>query len=98
MGRKVDWQQRKEAYLAYLREADNDILHVSLADKVHNARAILRDLRKPDIGGKIWARFSQPKERTLWYYRSLADKFCELLPGQLSKELRDIVEELEAGA
>jgi hypothetical protein len=32
------------------------ILSVSLADKVHNARAILRDLRKPDIGQKIWAR------------------------------------------
>src|SRR5215472_7365431 len=30
--------------------ADNDVLRVSLADKVHNARAILRDLRKPDVG------------------------------------------------
>lgn len=64
------------------------ILRVSLADKVHK-RAILRDLRKKEIDEKIWDRFSQPKERTLWYYRSLADKFCTLLPGQLSEELRE---------
>ena len=94
--RKAHWQERKEAYLAHLRKADEDIPRVSLADKVHNARAILRDLRKPDIGEEIWARFSQPKERTLWYYRSLADKFCETLPGQLSSELCEIVEVLEA--
>jgi len=94
---KPDWQTRKEAYLAHLRKADEDILRVSLADKVHNARAILRDLRKPEIGQKIWSRFSQPKERTLWYYRSLADTFREVLRGQLSDELHEIVEILEAG-
>jgi DNA-binding GntR family transcriptional regulator len=70
---------------------------VSLADKVHNARAILRDLRKPDIGEEIWARFSQPKDRQLWYYRSLADVFSKKLRGQLSNELREIVEVLDAG-
>ena len=93
--RKAHWQDRKEDYLAHLQRADEDILRVSLADKVHNARAILRDLRKKEIGEKIRDRFSQPKERTLWYYRSLADKFCTLLPGQLSEELREIVDVLE---
>jgi hypothetical protein len=68
---------------------------VSLADKAHNARAILRDLRKLDIGEKVWARFSQPKGDTLWYYGSLADLFCKRLPGQLSNELREIVQLLE---
>jgi (p)ppGpp synthase/HD superfamily hydrolase len=92
--RKAHWQERKETYIAHLLKADEDILRVSLADKVHNARAILRDLRKPDIGEKVWARFSVPKGKTLWYYRSLADTFCERLPGQLSNELREIVEVL----
>jgi (p)ppGpp synthase/HD superfamily hydrolase len=95
--RKAHWRERKERYLADLQKADHDILWVSLADKVHNARAILRDLRKPDIGESVWARFSQPKERTLWYYRSLANSFCESLPGQLSDELREIVDVLEGG-
>jgi (p)ppGpp synthase/HD superfamily hydrolase len=94
--RKSHWRERKKFHLAHLRKADADILNVSLADKVHNARAILRDLRKPDIGEKIWERFSQLREQTLWYYRSLADEFCGRLPGQLSDELREIVEVLEA--
>src|ERR1700730_1297343 len=92
---KADPRKRKEAYLAHLREADEDILRVSLADKVHNARAILRDLRKPDVGEKIWSRFSQPRKKTLWYYRRLADKFRKKLPGQLANELHEIVEVLE---
>jgi (p)ppGpp synthase/HD superfamily hydrolase len=94
--REAHWQERKEAYLAHLGEADEDILRVSLADKVHNARAILRDLRKSDVGDKVWTRFSQPKDRTLWYYRSLANTFRKMLPGQLSNELHEIVEVLEA--
>jgi (p)ppGpp synthase/HD superfamily hydrolase len=93
---KTHWKERKESYIAHLETADEDVLRVSLADKVHNARAILRDLRKPEIGEAIWSRFSQPKEKTLWYYRSLARRFQEQLPGQLSNELHEIIEVLEA--
>jgi (p)ppGpp synthase/HD superfamily hydrolase len=97
--RKADSQMRKTAYLSHLDSADDDVLRVSLADKVHNARSILRDLRKPDVGESVWSRFSQPRDKTLWYYRSLAEKFRQRLPGQLADELYDIVEELErAGA
>jgi hypothetical protein len=71
------------------------VLRVSLADKVHNARAILRDLRKPDVGQKIWSRFSQPREDTIWYYRSLAEKFRERLKNQLANELTEIIEILD---
>ena len=60
--KKPDWHTRKTAYIKHLKTADEDILRVSLADKVHNVRAILRDLRKPEIGKKIWSRFSQPRE------------------------------------
>src|SRR5262245_48138857 len=60
--RKAEWRPRKERYIAHLRTADPDVLCVSLADKVHNARSILRDLRKSDVGEKIWARFSRPKD------------------------------------
>jgi (p)ppGpp synthase/HD superfamily hydrolase len=93
--KKADWRTRKETYIAHLDAAHEDVLRVSLADKVHNARAILRDLRKSDIGQRIWSRFSQPREDTLWYYRSLADKFRERLPGQLADELTEIVKVLD---
>ena len=94
---KPDWQKRKETYIQHLKTANKDILRVSLADKVHNARAILRDLRKLEVGKEIWKRFgNRPKEKTIWYYRSLADVFSRKLPGQLSDELREIVDVLEA--
>jgi hypothetical protein len=66
------------------------------ADKVHNARSILRDLRKPEVGAVIWSRFSQPKEQTLWYYAALAEVFRQRLPGQLAEELNEIVRALAA--
>ena len=42
---KPPWQERKESYIAHLKEASPESKRVSLADKLHNARSILRDLR-----------------------------------------------------
>jgi (p)ppGpp synthase/HD superfamily hydrolase len=92
---KEDWRTRKTRYVAKLGSLDRDTLLVSLSDKVHNARAILRDLRKPEIGKAVWDRFSKPREDTLWYYRALAREFQKHLPGQLADELGEIVEVLE---
>jgi hypothetical protein len=47
------------------------------------------------VGETIWSRFSQPREKTLWYYRSLADKFRKRSPGQLADELHETIEVLE---
>lgn len=44
---------------------------ISMADKVHNARAILNDFLH--IGDEVWKRFKPSKDGTLCYYRSLAD-------------------------
>jgi (p)ppGpp synthase/HD superfamily hydrolase len=92
---KEDWHERKRKYIDHLRTVDQETLLVALCDKVHNARSILRDLRKPDVGSSVWARFRQSKKDTLWYYTNLATAFANLLPGQLSDELMDIVIVLE---
>ena len=50
---KPPWRERKERYVRHLKtEADASTLRVSLADKLHNARAVLRDHRA--IGEAIW--------------------------------------------
>lgn len=92
---KEDWHTRKTRYIEHLNAADPDTLLVSLADKIHNARSILRDLRRPDIGTSVWARFKSSRQDTLWYYRALAKAFQRLKPGQLSDELAEIVDALE---
>jgi (p)ppGpp synthase/HD superfamily hydrolase len=92
---KEDWRLRKRRYLEHLNTVDEETLLVSLSDKIHNARSILRDLRKPEIGETIWERFKPSKAETLWYYRALANAFQRLLPGQLANELAEIVDVLE---
>ena len=91
---KPPWRSRKERYLAHLEEVPREILRVSLADKVHNARAILADYR--DVGEELWSRFRGTREESLWYYRSLVEVFTRRRPGPLADELLRTVEEIEA--
>jgi HD domain len=93
---KPPWRERKEAYLAHLADEKTPacVLRVSLADKLHNARAILSDYRR--IGNDLWSRFNtESGDDQLWYYRSLATVFRSRSPGALSKELDQVVVELE---
>jgi (p)ppGpp synthase/HD superfamily hydrolase len=96
-GPKPPWRERKEAYLAHLREAPPDALRVSLADKLDNARAILADYR--EIGEEVWSRFSAPRGEQLWYYRALVDAFRSAHPpGRLLEPFAECVSELERRA
>jgi (p)ppGpp synthase/HD superfamily hydrolase len=70
---KPPWKQRKQAYLAHLANASPSILLVSSADKLYNARSILKDYRL--FGDQIWTRFTGKKEGTLWYYQALVEAF-----------------------
>ena len=91
---KPPWRERKAAYLDRLEtEDDEGALRVSLADKVHNARAIVLDLRRDPE--RFWERFhvDDPQEQ-LWYYRGLADVFARRRPGPLAVELRRAVDEI----
>ena len=91
---KEEWRARKERYLRHLESCDGDTLLVSLADKAHNVRSILRDLRKSEIGRAVWQRFKRGSEDQLWYYGALAAAYRRLLPGQLAEELAEIVEHI----
>jgi (p)ppGpp synthase/HD superfamily hydrolase len=72
-GKKAPWRERKEAYVAALGHEPRSVLLVSAADKLHNARAIMADLRT--IGEKVWKRFNAPKEDILWYYGAVVEAF-----------------------
>ena len=87
------WRARKEAYIAHLETADPDVLLVSCADKLHNARAILTDFRTH--GTAVFDRFRGGREGTLWYYVALAEAFRRLMPGPLAEELAETVAALE---
>lgn len=91
---KPPWQDRKSAYIAHLRTADRDVLVVSCADKLHNARAIVIDLRTH--GPEVFNRFNAGKAGTLWYYGMLSSVFSERLPGPMAREFALTVTEMNA--
>jgi len=71
---KPPWLERKRAYIAAMTTKEPDELRVSLADKLHNARAILLDFRT--VGDELWNRFNPRKgEPVRRYYRALYDAF-----------------------
>jgi (p)ppGpp synthase/HD superfamily hydrolase len=82
---KPEWRPRKEIYLAKLPAKPPQSLLVSLADKTHNAEAILFDYRV--LGDALWDRFNGGAAGTRWYYQSLANVFSEAMPGRLSDRL-----------
>ncbi len=67
---KPPWRDRKDSYIAHLAEVGEDTLLVSLADKLDNSRAILRDYRAH--GPALWQRFTvKDPDDHLWYYGEL---------------------------
>ena len=74
---RISWQDRKEAYLKHLRHVSDAVILVSACDKLHNALAIAVDYA--EVGKAVFERFSQPKPKTVWYYRSLQEVICRRL-------------------
>lgn len=93
---KPPWRDRKRAYIAHLAHVSDSARLVSLADKVHNARAILADYL--DLGETLWDRFNGGREGTLWYYRALVEAFRPKGNARLVAELERLVSELERRA
>jgi (p)ppGpp synthase/HD superfamily hydrolase len=93
---KPPWRERKQNYVNHLPDASDSALLVSLADKLHNARAILRDYR--EVGDRLWQRFSvQDPQLHLWYYRSLLDVYAQRVDNWMVDELREVIDKLEQG-
>jgi hypothetical protein len=89
---KPPWRIRKEQYIAHLEWADSSVILVSLADKVHNARAILLDFRNE--GERLWGRFDKDSDQ-LWYYRALSNAFAAKSDSALVGELERTITDLE---
>ncbi|MCZ7646916.1 MAG: HD domain-containing protein [Planctomycetota bacterium] len=90
---KPPWRARKEAYIAHVRSASPSVRLVSMADKLHNARAILADLRV--LGDELWSRFTGGRDGTLWYYRALVEAYRAGGPHPLLDEVDRAVSEME---
>jgi (p)ppGpp synthase/HD superfamily hydrolase len=62
----VTYKDRKQKYLDHLAKAPDDVVLVSTADKLHNARAIVTDLKCHGV--EVLAKFNGTPEEVIWYY------------------------------
>ena len=93
---KPPWMDRKRHYVDHARTLAPASLRVSAADKVHNAYAILRDLR--NTGEAVWQRFELERagpDDIVWYYQALVRAYREAGGGRLVDELDRIVRAIE---
>lgn len=86
---KRPWLDRKREYVEHARTLSPESLRVAAADKVHNAYAILRDLR--NSGEHVWKRFNAAPDDVMAYYEGLVRSFREAGGGKLVDELERIV-------
>ena len=91
---KPPWRERKQNYVDHLSEASDSAVLVSLADKLHNAHAILRDFRAH--GDELWQRFNvKDPANHLWYYRRCSRCTPERIDNWMVGELREVIDALE---
>ena len=88
---KRPWRERKRGYVEHARTLPPSSLRVAAADKVHNAYAILRDLR--NTGEQVWDRFNAPADDVIACYESIVKAFRDAQRG--SPRPCKLVEELE---
>jgi (p)ppGpp synthase/HD superfamily hydrolase len=93
-GPKPPWRERKEMYLDRVATEPREFLRPTVADKIDNIRAIVVDHRR--VGDAVWSRFSERKERQLWYYSECLGAYERAgASPTLLGELRVLVRELE---
>jgi (p)ppGpp synthase/HD superfamily hydrolase len=91
---KPPWLDRKRAYIEHLKDSDSSTRLVSAADKLHNTRAILAELRRNGL--EVFERFAGKQDGTIWYYRALVTAFRQNgNHADLIDELDRVVSEIE---
>lgn len=90
---KPPWKERKERHLDHLKHAPPHVKLVSAADKLHNTRAILGDLRVE--GAALWKRFNAGTDEELWYYRGVVEALRYNWSHRVVDELELVVQDIE---
>ena len=71
--KRASWESRKQHTVDRLKQAGEDLLLVSVADKIDNIRSIRDELALH--GERAWDRFKRGRPQQRWYYESLAEVF-----------------------
>jgi len=90
---KPPWRERKEQDLVKAATAAPELRLLIAADKLHNARTILTDLR--EYGNNVWERFRGGREGTLWYYAEIVRALSTNWTHPVLRELAQAVDMIQ---
>ena len=88
--RSGSWAARKTAYFASFAHKEPDALLVTAADKTHNSRCIVADLRIYGTG--FISTFGACAHQLLWYYDAVYAQVAARLANPLVEELGRTIE------
>jgi GTP pyrophosphokinase len=94
---KPPWRERKELYIEHLhQETDPAALTIVAADKLHNMRCTVAELRS---GVDVWARFNEGRYDQLWFYGAVVAELRSKpgTPRHLVDDLVDALTQLQTG-
>jgi len=95
-GNQLSAEEKKDDYLERLAMAGERARWVCAADKIHNGRSILADLRRTMDTDTVWSRFRVGREGTIRWYRRVHDRLRELgFDAPIMAELDQVAKELE---
>jgi (p)ppGpp synthase/HD superfamily hydrolase len=93
---KPPWQERKERFIQDTTDAEPKLKLVVAADKLHNARSIIGDLR--ERGDSVWRMFKGGRDNTLWYYAEMVRALGTGWSHPILRELSDAVDAMHRAA
>ena len=85
------WKKRKKHTVDFLKEkADFKVKAITCADKLSNARSILRECETEDF----WDRFNADKKDQQWYHESLVESLEDLDGMKMFNEFKSAVNQI----
>ena len=65
-GKRIEWKEYKQNYLALMESVSDDALLIAIADKVDNVESRIEEYEKE--GEAFLKRWKRPNEDYLWFY------------------------------
>lgn len=90
---KPPWKERKLRYLETLQTAPAEVVRVSLADKLHNARSLLSEFRRE--GAAAWCHFNASPTEIVWFYEALLKVYQNTSSSRMVEDLQQAVVQLK---
>ncbi|MEO7082715.1 MAG: HD domain-containing protein [Gemmatimonadaceae bacterium] len=95
-GVELGYDDRRDDYLKRLDGASDAARWVCAADTLHNASAIVADLRRTIDPQSVWSRFTGGRNETIRWYRRVFDRLRQVqFTGAIMVELERVVTALE---